>query len=102
MFGKPEWFRATARGKGLVPVTRQGWIYAIVWGGVLLLPAMLLMNFGRSPEALIWLVASGGTWFWDVRQMLRAKRPQVEKDVLYIGDDDDGVQTRQLNLHVRR
>lgn len=103
MFGKPEWFRKKAWGWGLVPVTWQGYAYTAAWCALFVIPFVALVASRRVPEALIWLAASVGGLYWDVRQMYAAKSAAPPpSDVLYIGDDDEGVQTRQLDLRLRK
>ncbi len=109
MFAKPHWFRKKRVGWGLVPVTWQGWVYALVWLLVLCLPFVWLVGRQLAPEALIWLVAAGGLLLWEVRQIRRAMRPPVDSaetagDVVYIGDDEappDHLATRKFDLHLR-
>lgn len=102
MFGKPEWFREKAWGWGLVPITREGWIYTWLWTAVMVAPYVVLVSFHRWPESFVWLAASLAALVWDVRQILAAKHPKPAKDVLYIGDEDDSVQTSKLDLRLRR
>ncbi len=105
MFGKPEWFRDKKTGCRLAPVCWQGWVYAVVWAAVVLLPFVALLANGRVPEAFIWLAVSSGMVVWDVRQILCQMRTAVAKDdVLYIGEDgadDARLETRKYDLHLR-
>jgi hypothetical protein len=102
MFGKPEWFTQKKLGWGLHPTSWQGWAYTAAWGGVIAAPFVGMMAFGKWPEAAVWLVASAGALVWDVKSIIAAKHPQPKKDVLYIGDDEDSVQTSKLDLRLRR
>lgn len=104
MFGKPEWFKKKTWGWGLVPITREGWIYTGVAAGIVAVPFNLLLFTRGVPEAAIWMLASAGFLVWDVRQIIRAiDGPEPAKDLFYIGDDEhDSVQTRQLDLKLRR
>ena len=101
MFGKPEWFRKKRFGWGLHPVTRQGWIYAAIWGGVISLPVVMLVSRQQTPEALIWFALSTGALIWDSRHIMKQmddarlaepptpEQPHATADYdLYIGDDD--------------
>ncbi len=103
MFGKPEWFKKKTWGWGLVPITREGWAYTIAAAGLIAVPFNLLLFSRGVPEAMIWILATGGFLIWDVRQIMRAMdHPIAADEPFYIGDDDDGVQTRQLDLKLRR
>ena len=88
MLGKPKWFREKRFGWGLVPISLQGWIYTLVWSGVVGGPFALLVSLQLPVEALIWLLAAISLLVWDVQQILRAKRV-IPDDVLYIGDDEN-------------
>lgn len=103
MFGKPEWFKKKSWGWGLTPVTWQGWAYTAAWCAMFAIPFATLMGTRRFPEAIVWLVVSVGALVWDVRSMINAMNPPAARsEVLYIGDDDEGVQTRQLDLRLRK
>ena len=102
MFGKPEWFQEKVWGWGVTPATWQGWTYTAAWAAITFIPYVGFQLSGRQPEALIWLAAMIVGLVWDVRKILAAKHPQPAQDVLYIGDDDDSVQTSKLDLRLRR
>ena len=93
MFGKPEWFVPKSMGWGLRPVTKEGWIYAGVWLGVLIAPFLLLLGIEKWPEAFIWLAFSIAVLIADVKIIRRAMaRKEEEKDVFRIMDEEE---TRQ-------
>ena len=111
MFGKPEWFVPKKFGWGLTPVTKEGWIYAGVWLGVLLLPFLvLLFYFGetgleRGIKAFVWLGAMIAFLIFDVKLILRAMaRKEEEKDVFRIMDEEETRQeeaeTGKFAMHV--
>ena len=102
MFGKPEWFKENVWGWGITPVAWQGWAYTAAWVTIATVPYLAFYFSGRLPEALIWLAAMIVGLVWDVRQILAAKHPKPVQDVLYIGDEDDSVQTSKLDLRLRR
>ena len=110
MFGNPEWFRERKVGWGLAPITWQGWAYTASWASVLCLPFLALMLRHQVLESLIWLAATSGVLVWDVRDVLKAKRPapppveEAGEEPFYIGDepDPDSVATRRFNLQLRR
>lgn len=108
MFGKPEWFGKKVWGWGLYPATREGWIYTGAVAGGIALPFNLLLLSRGWPEAMIWLFVSALAVVWDVKQIIEAidyphGKPKPVKEVLYIGDDEpDSLQTRQLDLKLRR
>lgn len=111
MFGKPNWFRKRKKSWGLVPISFQGWAYALAWVAVLAIPFTALVLRHQAIEAMIWLVAAGGLLMYDVRHIMVAmQQPSVADaeadDVLYIGDDDAGqnhrLATRNFNFQLRR
>ena len=75
MFGKPQWFRPKTFGWGLTPVTWQGWVYTLIWCGLLIGPFNLLLIRGQSGEAIVWLFAAIGLLIWDVRTILVTMAP---------------------------
>ena len=80
MFGKPEWFRPKKLGWGLVPVRREGWVYAVVWALVIALPFVWLVERHQGLEAIIWLAAMISLLCWDVRVILRAMHSRNSSD----------------------
>jgi len=112
MFGKTEWFenRGVLR---LWPICWQGWLCALIWAAVLVLPFLFLLSIQKTPEAFIWLLVLIGFIVGQARQFLAkegsvandvAKEDGASKDdVLYIGDDADAthVATRNYDLHLR-
>ncbi len=103
MFGKPEWFGEKRVAWQLKPICWQGWLYAVVWLGVLALPLLCLLATSRVPEAFVWLIVAGGYMLWDARQVVKANGADTaEEDVLYITADDCdaplGTQKYELNL----
>lgn len=90
MFGKPEWFAPKSFGWGLRPVTKEGWIYAGVWAGVLALPFLILLFADKWIEAIIWLAAMMAFLVVDVKMILRTMaRNEEEKEVLRIMDEEE-------------
>jgi hypothetical protein len=103
MFGKPEWFKEKVWGGwGITPATWQGWAYAAAWAAITFIPFAGFQFADRQPEALIWFAAMVVALGWDVRKIVAAKHPKPVEDVLYIGDDDDSIQTSKLDLRLRR
>lgn len=100
-FGKPEWFVEKTFGWGLTPVTWQGWLYTLIWVGAMILPFAMLMERQHVWEAFVWLFAIAALLVHDVWHIVQAKRAAarktaappvakpVNKDVLYIGNDND-------------
>lgn len=104
MFAKPHWFQPTTKRWALRPASWQGWAYASIWVGVVVLPFMLLIGSGRVVESLIWAVASLGGLAWDLNDVRRTRRAQAEvEDLLYIGEDGrDQASTTRYDLQVKR
>ena len=104
MFGKPEWFREKTFGWGLTPIRWQGWLYACVWIGVLIIPFLVLLARQQTWQAVVWLLFSLGGLMWDVRDILRSMRQKDKpaEPTLYIDDDNPNVETRNFDLHLRR
>ena len=105
MFGKPEWFCEKKVSWQFKPACWQGWVYSIVWLGIMVLPALCLMAASRGPEALIWLIVTAGYLVWDLRKVLRREATAGSpEDVLYITDDESpsAVVTRNYELQLRR
>ena len=105
MFGKPEWFCEKKVSWQLKPACWQGWLYWVVWLGIIVLPAWCLASASRGPEALIWLMVTAGYLAWDLRKVLRPERVvDSAEDVLYITDDESPspVVTRNYELQLRR
>ncbi len=102
MFGKSEWFTRVFHW-GLVPNSRQGWIYATVWAGVVTLPALLLWWQRGTLAAVVWLVASVLLAVWEGRSLLASMESAERKNLFFIGeeDGDSKVATRNFDLHVR-
>ena len=90
MFGCPEWFREKRIGWGLTPVTWQGWLYTLVWCGLIAAPFVLLTASGRVPEALVWMGVSVGTLVWDVRQVLASLRGRAAGERSHVDEDRAG------------
>ena len=106
MFGKPEWFRPKACGWGVRPVTWRGWTYALIWTIAIALPFCALATLGRAPEAVVWLVATGGMLAWDVRQIRAAIRKTPDRpDIEFLDESQPGqstLATRAFRMHVDR
>jgi len=106
MFGKPEWFRDKKIGWGLIPVTWQGWAYTAAWGCAIAGPFVLLVSQHKALGAGVWMAAMLAGLIWDVWQIKRARNaPPVaakKEPVLYIGDDDTRLSTKNLDLQLRR
>lgn len=104
MFGKPEWFRRKTRGWGLRPVNWRGWAYAVIWTLVIALPFCALATIGRAPEAFVWMAATCGMLFWDVRQMRAAIcNPPDLPDIEFLDESQRGestLATRGFRMHV--
>jgi hypothetical protein len=67
MFGKPGWFQPKRFGWGLTPAGWQGWVYVLVWIGVLLGPYLgCLYTAGLWPatvlEFLLIALLAADTW----------------------------------------
>ena len=108
MFGKPEWFRESAKGLKLAPVSWRGWAYMGAWTALLLLPTLALLIQGKPFETLIWLLASGGLGAWDLKTLRGriAGKPKESKedDVLVIDENETEsarFATRHFDLRVR-
>ena len=102
MFGKPEWFRETAKGLKLVPAAWQGWAYAGGWAALLLLPTLLLLVQGKPIEMLVWLAASGGLGVWDVktlRSRVVGKPSADQEDEVLVIDENETESARFATRH---
>ena len=104
MFGKPEWFREKTVGWGLVPITWRGWVYSLIWSGVIIGPFLVLLCMMKIPESIIWIAAGIGSLTLDVRSIVKQIRQKNERDSLfYIGDESDSqVSTKNFDLHVKQ
>ena len=71
MFGKPGWFRQKTVGWGLRPVSWKGWLYAVVWAGVISVPFIGLLANHLLFESLVWVVVMMVALLWDVQQVRR-------------------------------
>ena len=113
MFGKPEWFTRKKFGWGLVPVTKEGWMYAGGWATVLVGGVLILLLFGgedvsvleTSIKIFVWLGVMIGVLVVDVKMILRAmKRREEEKDVFRIMDEEEtrteNAETGKFAMHV--
>lgn len=89
MFGKPQWFKEKTVGWGLHPVTWQGWVYTLIWAGVLVIPFVALLMMRREAEAAVWLAASAGALLWDVHEIVQQVR-KLPREVLYIDEHGAG------------
>ena len=124
MFGKPEWFQKKSVGWGLRPVLWKGWLYAMLWAGVICIPFIALLANTKVVESLIWVVVMIFALLWDVQHVMREidapveatevqdaaiddaiEAEAVEDDVLIIDDDTQPdpayFATRSYDLHVR-
>lgn len=104
MFGKPEWFRERKSGRGLSPVSWQGWAYSASWLAVICLPFIILLTSRGVLSSLIWMGASIGLLVWDVRKVRLAKKSSdKEKDLFYIGADAQvtSLSTGKYDLRLR-
>ena len=91
MFGKPHWFKKKSFGWGLTPVSWQGWIYTLVWSGVMVAPFSLLLGWHLVTEAMVWLGASLGTLIYDVYLIMKQMDGQpssIEPSVEGVKDSD--------------
>ena len=94
MFGKPEWFQKKSVGWGLRPVVWKGWLYALLWAGVICVPFIALLANAQVVESLIWVVVMIFALLWDVQHVMReidapivaAEVDDVEVEAV---DDDD-------------
>ncbi len=106
MFGKSEWFRPKNRGRGLYPKVWQGWCYALVWMGVIAGPFSTLAAFRLVPEAVIWLLASGGLFVWDVRLIGNGLRNERSPEEIEYDDESEHgestLDTRGYQMRLRR
>ena len=105
MFGKAEWFREKKFGWGLVPVTRQGYVYCLAWLGVIVAPFLLLMLRMQVWEGFAWMAASIGLLVFDVRtilQTLKHPRKSTEEELFFIGDDSPNqIATQNYDMQLR-
>ncbi|HMO13361.1 MAG TPA: hypothetical protein PKD64_06240 [Pirellulaceae bacterium] len=103
MFGKAEWFGPLNEKKILRPITKQGTKYYGIWGGVILLPTLLLIASNSPFHAMIWLLASTGTFAWDYRKTVHEKREAEAYEKLYfIGEpSNDKVETERYVIRSR-
>ena len=121
MFGKPEWFQKKSVGWGLRPLVWKGWLYAMLWAGVICIPFIALLANVKIVEALIWVVVMIFALLWDVQHVMReidapvvaeeatvieiAEVEAVDDDVLVIDDDTQPdpayFATRSYDLHAR-
>lgn len=131
MFAKTEWFKLTRGGRAIAPRGWQGWTYLALFAGTLFLPALMLANRpGQQLEALVWLGALGGLFYWDRRDVWRQLRGETSpasrtptvtssptntirtghpvtmsapsNDVLYIGDDNQPAAGEEYVFRLRR
>ena len=95
MFGNPQWFKPKTIGWGLVPITWQGWLYSVGWGGTAVVPFLLLVGRHQPFEAMAWMLFIVVAFVCDVRHILGAihtsKKTSSDSasrsdDVLYIMD----------------
>ena len=93
MFGNIEWFEPVESKKYVKPKSWQGWAYLAGFAAVLLLPMKLLMAMGRTPEAFIWLLFSGGFFAFDYWKTSRAVRQKHEYDNLFVIDESTDPKT---------
>ncbi|MFT5525373.1 MAG: hypothetical protein ACI9HK_003341 [Pirellulaceae bacterium] len=103
MFGKPEWFQAEKAGFLLRPVAWQGWTFNGLWAGAIALPFLGLLTLTLVPEALVWLAASTGGYWFDKRQVVtqwKAANPEPESDVFVIDEDTDITRAATENYHL--
>lgn len=90
MFGKPEWFVPKKIGWGLRPVTWQGWVYALAWATVIVLPFNILLFTRGWIEAVIWMAVMLAWIVFDVYLILKAiKAREEEREVLRIMDEEE-------------
>lgn len=104
MFGKPEWFKKKKWGWGLTPITWQGWVYTLVWSGVICGPFTLLVSRAQIVEALIWMGATISFLCFDVFATMKKMKAQNDLQNLYFIDDetpDSPVSTETFDLHLK-
>jgi hypothetical protein len=110
MFGKPQWFRPKSVGWGLVPITWQGWVYTTAWGGIAVLPFLLLLERHQATEAMTWMAFSLGALVydvWHIRGAFRGSKPTAtaaskpSDNVLYILDSQPGQTAATQNYHLQ-
>ena len=106
MFGKPEWFKETQVGWGLIPISWRGRVYVAIWLVVILFPFLLLFQQGLGLESLVWLGASLFAVVVDARWILREmKGMQNTDEVLYIDGNEtvsEQLATREFDFRLRR
>ncbi len=103
MFGKPEWFKKKVLGWGLTPVSWQGWVYALVWAGVITGPFTYMIVNEMIVQSIVWLVAGILAITYDVYLILQAMEAEERKKLFFIGEDGDDakVVTKNFDLEVR-
>lgn len=109
MFGKPEWFRKKSVGWGVRPVTWKGWLYGVLWAGVICIPFIALLAHAKVLESLIWVVVMMFAMLWDVQGVMREMdipTAEIDEDLLVIDEDTEPdpayFATRSYDLHVPR
>ena len=101
MFGKPQWFQVKTVGWTLSPAAWQGWAYNAIWSFAIGAPFLLLFVSGKPVESLVWLGASMGGLYADMRGVRRAMQGRMEDDVLVIEDDTLAPETDEFQFSVR-
>ena len=103
MFGNSAWFRLKQRGWGLKPTTWQAWAYVVAWCVTIAGPFCTLVGMQRAPEAVIWLLATGGLLVRDVRQIRRRLlQVQASPEIQFLDESPQPtLATRGFEMRVR-
>lgn len=110
MFGNADWFCEREGRQRIRAASWQGRLYRGVWLAAIVLPAILLFGQDKTPEALVWLTASGGLFAWDwhhIKKGLGQAKSTASRDnaeVLYIGDEEPPVRvaTQHFSFFAKR
>lgn len=106
MFGKSEWFQMREDGRRLYPKAWQAWLYALVWIGVIAGPCGTLLWLKYVPEAIVWMLAAGGLFVWDVLLIRRGLRQEPPREEIEINDESEHgestLDTRGYQMRLRQ
>jgi hypothetical protein len=103
MFAKAEWFTKGRRIGRVRPSTWRGRFYVVAWTAGLIVPALVLVNAHRVPEAGIWLALATVAWWLDFRPIRAAIWLGRPADVFVIDENTDITQlnTRNYDMSLR-
>ena len=105
MFAKREWFKQSACGQGVCPVSSRGWLFLAMAGAAIIVPTIALGAFGKIvPEAIIWLAFSSLVFYGEMRGLRRQVQAERDRNLLFIGGEDKEspeVATRNFDLKLR-